>query len=230
MELFTLRYTTAWFNKLDKKWEVVAYIDRDEALTVYEPDYNRQLDAFHELYAAAERERGQFRKALQFVAAGAYTRGEDFVKAEKFGRILHPQRMNASFSEIRAEIAAIPEKIDEAKRNASVFIDCPGDFETLVTNAFSRALSAEGFPVATNRNSADVVCAVSIDEGRQERELGIFYYPSLQAVFTDPSGSRFAFNVDDAGRASAVTPDVAKRRAYTALAEKVVGSFSIEVK
>jgi hypothetical protein len=57
--------------------------------------------------------------------------------------------------------------------------------------------------------------------------LGIFYYSSLQAVFTNASGALFTFNAA-ADRASAVTPDVAKRRAYTALAEKVVESFSIE--
>jgi hypothetical protein len=134
--------------------------------------------------------------------------------------------MSDSFDGIHAKIAALPQKIDDAKRNASVFIDCPDDFESLVTNAFSRALSAEGFPVAKNKDGADVICAVSIDEGKQERELGIFYYSSLQAVFTDASGAIFTFNAT-ADRASAVTPDVAKRRAYTALAEKVVESFSI---
>jgi hypothetical protein len=228
MELLTLRYTTAWFNKLEKQWEVVAYIDRDEAWTVYEPRFKRQLDAFHALYTAAERERGQFRKALRFMDAGAYTRGEDFVKAEAFGRILHPQRMDASFSEIRAEIANTPQKIKDAKQNASVFIVCPGgDFEKRVTKAFSDALKAEGFPPdAPNKSSADVICTVSIDEGRQDRELGIFYYPSLQAVFTDAAGVLWTFNAT-ASRASAVTPDVAKRRAYTALAELVVKSFSI---
>jgi hypothetical protein len=198
---------------------------------VYEPRVKRQTDAFAALYAAAENESGPFRKALRFGAADASTRSaafvEGFVKQEAFGQILHPQKMNASFGEIRAEIAAIPQKTDDAKRNAGVFIDCPGDFESLVTNAFSRALSAEGFPVAKNRNGAAVVCAVTIDEGKQERELGIFYNPSLRAVFTDASGAVWTFNAA-ADRASAVTPDVAKRRAYTALAEEVVKSFSIE--
>jgi hypothetical protein len=197
---------------------------------VYEPRVKRQTDAFAALYAAAENESGPFRKALRFGAADAYTRSaafvEGFVKQEAFGQILHPQKMNGLFGGIRAEIAAIPQKTDDAKRNASVFIYCPGDFESLVTNAFSRVLSAEGFPVAPNENGADVRCAITIDEGKQERELGIFYYSSLRAVFTDTSGSIFTFNVT-ADRTSAVTPDVAKRRAYTALAEKVVESFSI---
>jgi hypothetical protein len=226
--LFGVRYAEdAFYNKAEKEWQTVAYIDRNEAWTVYEPRFKRQADAFQALYAAAEHESGQFRKVLRFGAAAAYVRSGDFVEAEAFGQILHPQKMNVSFGAIRAEIAAIPQKTDEAKRNAGVFIDCPGDFESLVTNAFSRALSAEGFSVANNRNGAAVVCAVSIDEGRQERDLGIFYYPSLQAVFTDTATAIFTFNAS-ADRASAVTPDVAKRRAFTALAEKVVELFSLE--
>jgi hypothetical protein len=226
IDLFGIRYAEdAFYNKAENQWQTVAYIDRNEAWTVYEPRFKRQPDAFAALYAAAEHESGQLRKFLRFGAADAYMRGGDFVEAEAFGQILHPQKMNGSFGGIRAEIAAIPQKTDDAKRNASVFIDCPGDFESLVTNAFSRALSAEGFPVSKNKSGADVICAVSIDEGRQERELGIFYYSSLQAVFTDASGAIVTFNADATG--SAVTPDVAKRRAYTALAEKVVESFPI---
>jgi hypothetical protein len=225
--LFGIRYAQdAFYDKAEKEWQTVAYIDRNEAWTVYEPRFKRQADAFHALYAAAENERGQFRRFQRFGVAGAYIRGGDFVEAEAFGQILHPQKMDAAFGGIRAEIAAIPQKTDDAKRKAGVFIDCPGDFETRVTNAFSQVLKSEGFPVAENKDGADVVCTITIDEGRQQRELGIFYNSSLQAVFTDASGALFAFTAT-ADRASAVTPDVAKRRAYTALAEKVAETFSI---
>jgi hypothetical protein len=228
INLFGIRYAQdAFYNKAEEQWQTVAYIDRNEAWAVYEPRFKRQADAFAALYTAAENESGQLRKFLRFGVAAAYIRGGDFVEAEAFGQILHPQKMNASFGAIRAEIAALPQKTDDAKRNASVFIDCADDFESLVTNAFSRVLSEKGFPVSKNRDGAAVICAVSIDEGRQESDLGIFYYSSLQAVFSDASGAIFTFNAT-ADRASAVTPNVAKRRAYTALAEKVVKLFSIE--
>jgi hypothetical protein len=227
IDLSSIRYAQdPFYLKTEKQWQTVAYIDRNEAWAVYEPRFKRQADAFQALYAAAENESDQFRKALRFEAAAAYTRGRDFVEAEAFGQILHPQKMNASFAEIRAEIATIPQKVNDAKGNARVFIDCPNDFESLVTNAFSRVLSEKGFPIAREGDNA-VVCAVTIDEGMQQRDLGISYYPSLQAVFTGASGALFTFNAS-AERVSAVTPDVAKRRAYTALAGKVVESFSIE--
>jgi hypothetical protein len=135
--------------------------------------------------------------------------------------------MNAAFSGVRSEIASIPQKIDTARRNATVYIDCPVDFESLIANAFSRALTAEGFPVAKTRAGAAAICTITVDEGMQKRDLGVFYFPSLQAVFTGSSGTLFTYNAagDSAG---AVTPDVAKRRTYTALAAAVTNSFSKE--
>jgi hypothetical protein len=192
INLAGLRYAQdAFYNKAERQWETVAYLDRTEAWALYEPRFKRQADSF------------------------------------RAGQILSPARMNAAFSGVRSDSASIPQKIDSARRNAGIYIDCPVDFESLIVNAFSRALSAEGFPVTKIRNEAAAVCAITVDEGMQKRDLGIFYFPLLQAVFTGSSGVLFTYNA--AGdSASAVTPDVAKRRAYTALAEAVQKTFSAE--
>ncbi|MDR1420685.1 MAG: hypothetical protein LBI86_09945 [Treponema sp.] len=60
----------------------------------------------------------------------------------------------------------------------------------------------------------------------QKRELGIFHFPSVQAVITGASGALFTFTVS-ADSVGAVTPDLAKRRAYKALEEKVLAGFSL---
>jgi hypothetical protein len=228
INLAGLRYTQdAFYNKAERQWETVAYLDRAEAWTLYEPRFKRQADSFRALYDAAETENDLFKKALRWRTAEQYVQSAQFEAANTFGQILSPVRMNAAFSGVRSDSASIPQKIDTARRNASVYIDCPVDFESLIVNAFSRALSAEGFPVAKNRNEAAAVCVITVDEGMQKRELGIFYFPSLQAVFTGSSGVLFTYNA--AGdSASAVTPDVAKRRAYTVLAEAVQKTFSTE--
>ncbi|GHV89045.1 hypothetical protein AGMMS50267_14050 [Spirochaetia bacterium] len=159
-------------------------------------------------------------------AAEQYARRADFEAADTFGQILYPARMNAVFAGVRSNSASLPEKIETARGNAAVFIECPADFESLIVSAFSRAITACGFPVTRTRTVA-AVCTTTVDEGKQQRDLGIFYFPSLQAVFTGSSGVLFTYNAS-AERASAVTPDVAARRAYTALAEAVQKSFSAE--
>ena len=228
MNLFGIRYADdAYYRKDMREWRTVAWIERSEAWAVYEPQFRRQADSFTALFTAAEAERDAFRKALMFIAADNFTRGEAFENANLFGQILSPQRMNAQFEPVRARIAAIPQKLVEAKRNASVYIDCPVDFESLISNAFAREFSALGFPAASARNAAAAVCRITVDEGMQQRELGIFYHPSLQAVITGPSGTLFTLSAEG-GRESAVTPDVAKRRAYQSLAEKVRQTFSLD--
>ena len=204
----------------------MAYLDRAEAWALYEPRFKRQADSFRALYAAAETESDQFKKALRWGAAEQYAQSAEFEAANTFGQILSPARMNAAFAAVRDEIASIPKELDTARRNAAVYIDCPVDFESAIANAFSSAFSAEGFPVAKTRDGA-AVCTITVDEGMQKRDFGIFYFPSLQAVFTGSSGTLFTYNAS-AEQASAVREDVAKRRAYTALAETVQKTFSAE--
>lgn len=228
INLFGIRYADdAYYRKDLKEWRTVAWIERAEAWAVYGPQFMRQADSFTKLFDAAEQEGDSFRKYLRFTAAENFTRTDTFQNTSLFGQILDPRRMNAEFGSVRANIAAIPHRKDEAQRNASVYIDCPIDFESLISNAFTSRFSSLGFPVANSRNAASAVCSVTVDEGMQKRELGIFYFPSLQAVVTGSSGTLFTFSAKGE-QASAVTPDVAKRRAYQSLADKVNTGFSLD--
>ena len=163
INLFGIRYADdAYYRKDLKEWRTVAWIERNEAWTVYAPRFKQQADSFISLFDAAENERDQFRRALRFLAADDYSKSDDFQNASLFGQILHPARMNAEFESVRAKIALIPQRLESSKRNASIFIDCPGDFESLVSNAFSSRFAALGFPVANNRNSSSAVCRITI--------------------------------------------------------------------
>ncbi|MDR1469940.1 MAG: LPP20 family lipoprotein [Spirochaetaceae bacterium] len=228
INLFGIRYAPdPFYNGAAKEWQTVAYLDRDEAWDVYAPRFQKQADAFHALYEAASGEADPFKKVLRLRAARRYAQSPEFKAALALGQMLHPSRMNAAFAAVRAETASLPGQTDEAARRASVFIDCPADFEALIVNALSRVLAAEGFPIAKTRNGASTICAVTVEEGVQKRELGIFYSPSLQAVFQGTSGVHFTFTAAAAGT-GAVTPDVAKRRAYQALAAAVEKTFSLD--
>jgi len=229
INLFGIRYADdAYYRKDIREWRTVAWIERDEAWAVYSPQFRQQASSFIALFDAAEQEQNQFRRTLRFMAADNYAKTETFESANLFGQILHPQKMNSEFESVRSRLSVIPARLESSRRNASVYIDCPVDFENLISNSFAARFSAMGFPVTNNRNSASAVCRITVSEGRQQRELGIFYHPSLQAVISTSAGSIFSFNAEGE-RAQAVTPDVAKRRAYQSLADKVNADFSINV-
>ena len=232
INLFGIRYAQdAYYNRAQNEWVTVAYINRNEAWLVYSPRFKQQAESFTQLLTAAENEADPFRKVLRLTAARNFSQTHDYQNMDIFGQLLNPLKMNEEFAAIRTQVSRLPVLLDNARKNASIYIDCPGDFESLITNAFSREFADIGFPVAYNRNNASAICRVIINEGMQQRDLGIFYHPSLQAVISSnvpPSaGSLFTFNAEGE-RAQAVTPDVAKRRAYQSLAEKVRVSFKNE--
>ena len=226
LQLFGIRHTPdAFFDETHREWVAVAYINRAEAWRVYGPRFSQQARVFAQPFNAAENESDPFRKALRYTAAQNFALSPDFRNAETLGQLLQPAMMDAEFAEVRTMLAALPQRAGDARRNAPVFIDVPVDFESRLHGAFSQRFTALGFPVTDNINAAAVVCRVTVEEGRQQRDLGVFYFPRVHAVITGPAGTLFAFSAE-AGQQAAATPDMARRRAYQALADAVLSGFS----
>jgi hypothetical protein len=222
---FAVRYTDAWQNPATKLWEAVAYIDRAEAWTVFEPRLVSKTAPFMALFQAAESDSEPMRRFFWYRAAASGV-GETLAYLD-FAQTLHPARA-AAFSPAREAIAALPQKTSRARFDASVFIDCPVDRDGIVLAALTKALSAEGFPVAKDRASAGAVCLASVDEGMDKRDAGAFYSPVLTIGITGKTGAALFSLTLTAPRQSAVNPDIARRRAYAALAGEIQAKFHSE--
>ncbi|MDR2211168.1 MAG: hypothetical protein LBO65_06890 [Spirochaetaceae bacterium] len=227
--LVAVRYAEdPWFNPAARTWTTVAYIDRGEAWAVYEPEAAKVRDRLLSLFAAAEAESEPFPRSLRFGAAAGYGESAEFNAIRGFAQVLYPAKAQVLFDEADGIRSVLPERIDSARRNATVFIDCPADLDGLIYQAAAAALGAEGFPVERNRNTASCVCRIRVDAGTQKIESGIFYNPSLTGTVNGTSGAVFSFTAK-APRQSAINPEVAKRRAYTALAAALGEAFSGEL-
>ncbi|GHV11309.1 hypothetical protein FACS189491_02310 [Spirochaetia bacterium] len=227
--LFMVRYALdPWYNPAEGLWETVAYIDRDEAWTIYEPQVRQRADAFSKLYEAAETDGEPFRQFFQYPKAQSYAE-QELDSYLNFAQVLHPRKAQA-FDEIRALISSIPQRIEQSRINAGIFIDCPLDLDGITAAALTAAISAEGFPVTRNRNAANAVCTAMVDEGMQTLPAGTFYTPLVSIAISGKSGSPlFSCAIRAAERSGAVNPDLAKRRGYTALAGEIRKSFHGEL-
>ena len=219
INLFGIRYAHDAYMK-DKQWVTVAYINRNEAWQVYQPRFKQLTDAFILLTNEAENETDPFRKALRLFTAQGYVRTADFQNSEIFGQVLHPIRMNSEFANLRSTVSRLPQLLDNARRSATIYIECVDDFESMISNAFTQKFTAMCFPVSNSKSTASAVCSITISEGMQTRDMGVFYHPSLQAVISNNAGVLWTFNIVGE-RASAVTPDVAKRRAFQGMVEQI---------
>jgi hypothetical protein len=96
--------------------------------------------------------------------------------------------------------------------------------DTLVYTALANAFSSNGFKAERNENSASNRCEVTINENEQKLEAGTFYTPTVTIALTGKSGTLFTYSTS-ISRQGANNPDIAKRRAYTALAGELQKSF-----
>ena len=223
--LSAVRYAEdAWRHPATKEFIVVAYMDREEAWAVYSPQSENAANTFMQLfYGARNEEADPFTRALLFGKAEAYAAGEAFVTARGFAQGLYPARAKALFEEADAVLSALPKEAADARRNASVYLECPLDLDGIIRNAASAAFSDAGFPVAPEIRSAQAVCVIQVTEGLMRRPAGTgtFYRPNVSVGITSRIGagaSVFSFDVQ-AEVQSAIDPGLARSRAYAALAQ-----------
>jgi hypothetical protein len=92
-----------------------------------------------------------------------------------------------------------------------------------------RALGSCGFAAEDRRDRAGAVCTLQVQEGLQIQEgiqeKSYAYYPSLSGTLRGKDGRALLSFKAEGERQVALNPDLAKRRAYTALAAALETSF-----
>jgi hypothetical protein len=218
--LSAVRYAEdAWKHPATGVFVTVAYLDRDEAWKAYSPQATQAALTLADLFQGAKEEADPFTRSLLFGKAEAYM--PEFIAARSFAQILHPARAEALFEEADRDLAALPKEAADARRNAAVYLDCPLDLDGLVRNAAASAFNVAGFPAAAERRGAAAVCVIQVNEGLMKRPAGTFYYPELSGVVTGRSGATVFTFTAKAESQAARDPELARRRAYTALAQAV---------
>jgi len=230
VRLITTRYASdPFYDPKTKIWETVAYIKRDEGWEVYEPSARRQSDALLAIIRAADAEEEPFNAFLRYGNAFAYENSAEYSGTRTFAQVLFPAKATAFFAEADAALAAMPQKQLAARERSRMFVSCPVDYNGMIYQAAVRAVGASGFAVDQNRNLANTQCLIQVEEGEQRRDAGIFYYPVLTGIISGRGGALFSFKVQ-ADRQGAINPDIAKRRAYEALAGALEDSFADELR
>jgi hypothetical protein len=147
----------------------------------------------------------------------------ELLPAMEFGERLHPAGMR-NYNDVRETISGLPNRISKSASASVIFIDCPNDLGSTVSAALSKSFSSHGFPVTLDRRKANYICTAKVVENVQTLEAGIFYTPSITATITGKNGEIFTYDAS-IQKTGASRPEVAKQRAYTAIAKEINNSF-----
>jgi hypothetical protein len=229
LELPTIRYATAWYNRGEAQWETIAYINRDEAWTnVYEPDLKRERETFLNMFAKAEAESDHIRRYAIYRGAHNFY-SQNYARRRAIATRINPARAEDFFADVDRARAELPQKIDDARLRAVIFIECNNDYESRVTQAFEMSLSNAGFRLTRNRAEAVGIFRIEVNWNESTRRINTSdsfeFTPALAASLHTASGILFSFNTPVLPRVATIGRDTGLRRASIALATEAENTF-----
>jgi hypothetical protein len=222
-DLFAVHYSEAYYNASQNNWEIVAYIDRDEAWTIYEPGLRQKCETFTKLFDLAENEPEPLKQTILYAISLEQARKNDVERSLGFAEILYPQKATI-YSDVRRNLSNLPSVMTSSASVSSLYIECDNDFEGMVTSAATRVFSSQYIPVQKGKDTAKYLCIISIEPNERKSDAGTFFTPVLTINLTgeDRTIASYSSTIKRTGASNA---EVAKKRAYTALVEDIEHSF-----
>jgi len=228
LELPTIRYATAWFNKLEAQWETIAYINRDEAwTTAYEAELRRLVETFFNIYGKAEVERDPVRRFAIYRGAQNYY-AQNLTRQRVIASRIHPAKAQAFFADLDRALSELPRKLDDARLRAVIFIHTNNDDQNRIGQIFERALNDENFRLTRNRAEAAAVLTVTVNIGETAGANSFSFNPVIMASLAGTGGIHFSYNSPAIQTISTMTRDAGLKRVWNVLAAGVERTFPVE--
>ena len=223
VELFGMQFTEPYHLKKDKRWYAVAYIKRSDAWTQYKPKVDQSSRTFTGKYKKIEEEKDHFSRIA--LCRNAWESAMELLTKLEYARIISPKD-EAAYKGDRDRIAKIPVLLDEARSNCTIYLDCPGDYNNMLTTSISAAFTKAGMTVLKNQASAKYICNVDVDNnviGSDPLSIS----PSISIKMADQAGKAvYAYEYVTEEKTVSYTLENAKKKGYPKFVKDVEKSLS----
>ena len=214
--LFAVRYTKARFNKEQKNYEVIAYINREEAWQIYAPKVQHAVDTFSGLYNRGRQQVSDFTRALFLLQAQEAAQSSHLFSVLEFAYTLYPESIDM-FADVQDSLNSLPSMLKKAQAEHVIAVHCIGDNQSQITAAVQEILADLGFSVTANQQTACYVCTLDLTENKKELPAGIFFTPSISiTIFENQRTPLFSYS-KTLSRIGASMESAAKQRMFHAV-------------
>jgi hypothetical protein len=222
-KLFSVRYAEAWKNPATGAVETAAYIDRDEAWAVYRPRVEASVAPFRAAVRSAESTSDPIRQYYLYRNASRAV-PEDFTETIAFAYALNPAKA-AEYDALRDAAGEAAQRAENARDKIALYITCKNDSNGAARAAIEKAFSGHGFKITPDESLSTNWIEADIEPNEEKLEAGTFYTPRLSLTLYGSGGAIFTWNGAVPERHGAKNPDIARRRAWAALADVVGGEL-----
>ena len=224
VKLITLEYTDPWYNKKEKKWYCIAYINRKNAWIQYQPQIELCKKTFEELLKNVDTEEDFFLRMKLYKTA--WIQGQEVLKKLEYGRIISPSE-EKQYQSLRDEISKIPSQHSKCKNACIVFVKIENDYNRVLAAAISSALTKCGIKVAKTENEVSYIAEVNVEDNCVEGEpLSITPDLNLKIISHRKSSviTVYSFETSSSEKAIAYSLENARKKVYPKFAKEIEAS------
>ena len=211
-ELFAVHYTEPVFNKKQKIYEIIAYINKEEAWNIYEIRVKNIIDTFDSIVSTAKTENEYFKQILLYKKAQFFAEKNDLEKVMQFAYGLYYEKAQ-TYEYVLDEISIIPKEINSKSKNCTIYLE---HSNKQILDEIKKLLSELCIPITEIKENANIICTIDFKDNKQVLPAGTFYTPSISVSFTKDNTILFNYskNLKTVG---AKNTNVAEQRLYTAI-------------
>lgn len=218
MKLFGIKFSDRYYNKKEKTWYVVAYIDINDAWNRYEPEISMERDEFMAYYEEALNELEPIKK-IQLLT-DALKEGQNFNEKLSFANALSKKLTKKSFGNDIQTLSNLPSLIKKTQMDNPVYISVNDDYIGLIQSSVRKVFNQKGFIVTTTQSVSAYVAQIQVLYNRADDGNYVVLYPFLTLSITGKNGSLYAFNAESE-RCVAPTEQAAKKVAAENLISEI---------
>ena len=220
--LTAVEYTEPWYNKKDKTWHCVAYIERKTIWNKYEPTLRVAKDSFMSFYNKASELTESFEKIKALTQA--IPAGFKFLDAVSYAQFLSESLTNSYCSEELSIYSNLDSEIQNEKNKCPLFISVKGDSGNVIYSALVNNFSKAGFTVVSDAKTAvcrvDASCIIS----KEKNDDLIIFSPSILLDIKDYNKSVFSYS-KDCKSIKAYTESVGNKKSIESISKIIEENF-----
>ncbi len=220
MDLVAVDYSESFYNKKEKSYYIVAFIDREAAWSVYEPSILKAQNDYQSLYDLAMGTKEQILRYKYLY--NSRDAGYDLISKLYFGFLINPDK-KAEYRGIIYEISNDAVFGTLEQQLIPLYVKISGDQGGIITSAITDIFSTFGFIVSTKQgNSSNYTLTVTIEDNETVSDdiHAIFPYVELRLTNKAETETFYTWNKRWTKTANFSLAQC-QRRAYPKMAEDI---------
>ncbi len=223
--LTSLEFTDPWYNKKEKTWYCVAYVEREKIWEQYRPYLQNARDKLFSFYDIADNNEEPLYKMLIYMQSTEYE--EEFFSAYSFARILSTTFTDTNYRSDLATVSSVSAKVMEEKNKCTFSINIKGDEKNIVYQCVKDELSGAGYVV---RNAGEeALYSVNVNLHLDDTPMNSLHVikASVELTVKGKTTSLFSYAKQTAN-VSGINEEIVKQKAANAVSQELHQSFMKE--